>query len=101
MEIGSPDFWIALSLGGFLVALMSLVQQLMTKEEGQGVRYRAVFRDFFIGAFLTTVIYMLLPESIQTWVSSTKSLISDTITSQKGGSIATEDIELNFGPARF
>ena len=94
MDYSKPGFWISLGVGGCLIAAASFAQQMMTKEKDEDFRMRAVFRDFCIGAFLTAVIYMFLPDSIESWISAAKGAI--TKPEQSGG-----DIELNVGPARF
>jgi hypothetical protein len=109
MDYGKPAFWIALGTGGVLVGGMSLVQQISTKKQGEEIRYKAVLRDFFIGAFLTTLIYVMLPESMDTWVSSATSAITSSVSKVSiGGAIDTAaaaatggEIELQVGPARF
>lgn len=111
MEYGKPAFWIAIVVGGSIVAAMSFGQQATTKDSNEPFRMRAVFRDFCIGAFLTTLIYMFLPESIDSWISSASGAVSGLLTKgslpQMGGgdlvapSANTLDIELQTGPARF
>ena len=110
MDYGKPAFWIAILIGGSIVAAMSFGQQATTKDPNESFRMRAVFRDFCIGAFLTTLIYMFLPESIDSWISSASGAVSGVLTkgafSQMGGgdlipSGNNLDIELQTGPARF
>ena len=93
------------------MAGLSFAQQWSNKKEGEEIRYRAVLRDFFIGAFLTTLIYIMLPESMDTWVSSATNAITSSVSkvaSQAGGALDTAaaaatggEIELQVGPARF
>ena len=103
-QSGQSGFWIAIVVGGLVIGTMSFVQQYTSKDPNENLRLRAVFRDFCIGAFLTAAIYMFLPDSIESIVSSGKSAISNTFT---GGfrstavSIPSSDIELQIGPARF
>ena len=98
MDYSKPGLWVAMGLGGSLVGTLSFIQQYSTKNPDDKIRIRSIFRDFCIGAFLTTLIYMFLPESIQSWISAGQSAISNTMkTVQTGGS----DIELQVGPARF
>lgn len=111
MDYGKPAFWIAIGVGGSIVAALSFGQQATTKDESEPFRMRAVFRDFCIGAFLTTLIYMFLPESIDSWISSASGAVSGAVSKvslpQIGGgdlvptSTAGLDIELQTGPARF
>jgi hypothetical protein len=118
MDVSNPGFWIAIGVGGTVIASMSFAEQAMSKNKDEPFRLRAVFRDFCIGAFLTATIYMFLPESIQSWINMGKSAISSmagggeatgaastTSTSlpftSSGSGSASSDIELQFGPARF
>jgi hypothetical protein len=112
MDYGKPAFWIAIAVGGSTVAALSFGQQATTKQPDEPFRMRAVFRDFCIGAFLTTLIYMFLPESIDSWISSATGAVSGAVSKvslplpQIGGgdlipSGGAADIELQTGPARF
>ncbi len=111
MDYTQPHFWIALGVGGTLVAALSLGQQLMSKQAddpySEGIRIRPVLRDFCLGAFLTAMIYMFVPESISSWIEAGQATISNTIQSvksQSGGGAAApiqQDFDLQIGPARF
>jgi len=116
MDVSNPGFWIAIGIGGTVIASMSFAEQYMTKDKNEPFRMRAVFRDFCIGAFLTATIYMFLPESIQSWISAGTSAIksmtgggsttgaattSNTSSSASASASSSSDIELQFGPARF
>jgi len=85
-------FWIALLVGGLLIAALSAGQQYMndTKNPYSEFKVKPVIRDFFIGAFLSSVIYMFIPDSIQQLFASIKIPSGET-----------NDIELQTGPARF
>ncbi len=98
MDYTQPGFWIALGIGGVVVASLGTFQQYQTKESEQPLKIRAIFRDFFIGAFLTSLLYMLIPDSIESVISQGTELISKTTSSAK--SLAPE-LELRTGPARF
>jgi hypothetical protein len=110
MDVSNPGFWIAIGVGGTVIASMSFAEQAMSKNKDEPFRLRAVFRDFCIGAFLTATIYMFLPESIQSWINMGKNAIGSMT---GGGEVATgaasststssgsSDIELQIGPARF
>jgi len=100
MDYTNPGFWIALMVGGSLAALLSAFHQYTSTKSKESFRYRAVFRDFCIGAFLTAAVYMFLPESITKWISETLPLQSVKL-EQSGGSVLSSDIELQVGPARF
>jgi Na+-driven multidrug efflux pump len=95
MDYSQPGFWIAIGIGGTLVGTLSAAQQYSSKEE---FRMRAVLRDFCIGAFLTAIIYMFIPDTIQSLLSSVSETTSNLATKV---SAVTEDIELQVGPARF
>jgi hypothetical protein len=106
MDYTNPEFWIAIGVGGSLIASLSAGQQWLNKDNGnEPFNTRAVIRDFCLGAFLTATLYMFLPESFHSWISSASALIPSS-TTQSGGSLssssaATQDIELQVGPARF
>jgi hypothetical protein len=95
-----PGFWMALVIGGVLVGAASFGQQAMTRKDGEPFRMRAVFRDFILGAFLSATIYMMLPDSVDSW---TASLIKTGggVMSASVSSGASSDVELHTGPARF
>jgi hypothetical protein len=104
MDYTNTDFWIAIGVGGSVVASLSAGQQFMTKESGQDLRYRAVFRDFCFGAFLTAILYMFLPESIHSWITVGQSAVKEVSKGVSGLASAPSsfgDYELQTGPARF
>jgi hypothetical protein len=109
MDYTQPHFWIALGIGGSLIASLSAAQQLASKNPqepfAEAFRIRPVVRDFCIGAFLTAVVYMLLPESMTSWIEAGQATLSNTIAAvQKqtgGGSPPAQDFDLQIGPARF
>lgn len=111
MDYTQPHFWIALTLGGTLVASLSTAQQLLSKDPNEpyseAFRVRPVLRDFCIGAFLTAIIYMFLPESMTSWIQAGQTTLSNTLASvqkQAGGAMsssAAQDFDLQIGPARF
>ena len=83
----SSGFWIAIAIGGALVAILSAVQQYSKQE----FNVKPVARDFCIGAFLTAAVYMIIPDSIQSLLTQATDLV-------KSG---PQEIELQTGPARF
>lgn len=104
-----PGFWLAIGIGGLVVAAFSFAQQYSSKLPEEPFRMRSVVRDFFLGAFLSATIYMFLPESIDAWMSglltkapSVESLIggSPSATAAAGSGLSSE-LELQTGPARF
>jgi len=101
MDYSKPGFWIAIGIGGLIVALISGAQQYSSNEPDQTFTFRPVFRDFCLGACVTATIYMFLPDSIDSWISASK----DSLTSMTGGAgtvtPSTSSIELQTGPARF
>ena len=115
MDYTQPHFWIALTIGGILVASLSTAQQLLSKHSeepySESFRIRPVLRDFCIGAFLTSFIYMLLPESMTSWIEAGQATFTNTIAAvqkQAGGALPTlsstpagQDFDLQIGPARF
>lgn len=112
MDYTQPQFWIALSIGGALIATFSAVQQWYSQKDSSEAQFRIrpVLRDFCIGAFLTSVLYMFLPESITSMIESGQktltSYTSSMLPSQQsgGGSIDLQDsmkFEIKTGPARF
>jgi hypothetical protein len=109
MDYTNTDFWIAIGVGGSLVGAMSTAQQLLNKNENEpysGFRGRAVLRDFCLGAFLTAILYMFLPETFSSWISSAQSVASSVVSKGMSGSASGTtsgfgDYELQVGPARF
>ncbi len=109
MDYTKSEFWIALAIGGSLCAAASAVMQLTNKSQEYqhtGFKFRAVIRDFCLGAFLAATIYMLIPDSISNTISGFMPKGSFT---GGGGSVeapaysasSSGDIELRVGPARF
>jgi hypothetical protein len=103
MDYKNPDFWIAMAVGGSLIAILSTIQQFTKKNQEDGIRYRAIFRDFFIGAFLSTIVYMFIPDSVSQFLSFGSSTLSKVSSSMSGGSspASLHEIEIQTGPARF
>ena len=95
MDYSKPGFWIAILVGGAIVASLSAAQQYMTNEPSTPFTFRPVLRDFCLGSFMTATIYMFLPDSVDSWISAGK----DSLT-QLSMNPAT-DVELQTGPARF
>ncbi len=112
MDYTNTDFWITIFVGGSIIAAISAGQQIFWKdaESSEGLRKRAVIRDFCIGAFLSAILYMFLPESFQGLIS-TSTLAAQTVSSSIKNSIQTgsgsegfsnlESLEIRTGPARF
>ena len=96
-----PGFWIAIAIGGFVVAVLSFAQQYASKQSDEPFRMRSIFRDFFLGAFLSATIYMFLPESIDTWMSFLITKTTSVTATAAAGSGLSSDLELHTGPARF
>jgi hypothetical protein len=107
MDYTNPEFWIALGVGGSLVGAMSAGQQFMNKNSNQPYsefRVRAVIRDFCLGAFLTAILYMFLPDSFHSMISfgqDTLTKIGGSVTEKVSKSVSFSDMELQTGPARF
>ena len=112
MDYTNTDFWIAILAGGSVIAAASAGQQIYWKDPDavqEGIRVRAVVRDFCIGAFLTAILYMFLPESFQNIISagssaaqSMKSAVSTSVGTAASTSFSgLESIEIRTGPARF
>ena len=95
MEVPNAGFWIALLIGGLVIGSASAIQQYLTKDKNNGeFNIKAIARDFFIGAFLTSVIYMFIPDSIQSLFSSIKESLPTS-------SEVVEMPEIQTGPAKF
>jgi len=94
MDYTQPGFWIAISVGGTLIGSLTAAQQFMNKEKPFDMR--PVVRDFCFGAFLTAILYMFLPESMQSWVLAGQGALSKMTPLTQN-----QDIELQLGPARF
>ncbi len=112
MDYTQPQFWIALSIGGASIATLSAIQQWYSLKQSPEAefRIRPVLRDFCIGAFLTSIIYMFLPESITSIIESGQKTLSSYTSSMLpaqqsgGGAIDLQDVtkfEIKTGPARF
>ena len=104
MDYTNTDFWIAIGIGGSLVASLSAGQQIYNKEPETDLRYRAIVRDFCFGAFLTAIMYMFLPESIHSWISVGQMAVKEVSKSVSGAPSSFSgfsDYELQTGPARF
>jgi len=102
MDSSQPGFWIAILIGGTVIAAASAFQQYNTSPEQFNTK--PVIRDFCIGAFLTAVIYMFIPDTIQNLLSSGQTALSSMGLSQASASAsasANADVELQTGPARF
>jgi hypothetical protein len=97
MDTSQPGFWIAILIGGAVIAASSAFQQYSTKPEQFNTK--PVIRDFCIGAFLTAVIYMFIPDTVQNILSSGKTALSSL--TQSPHVTANADVELQTGPARF
>jgi hypothetical protein len=97
MDTSQPGFWIAILIGGAVIAAASAFQQYSTKPEQFNTK--PVIRDFCIGAFLTAVIYMFIPDTVQNLLSSGQTALSSMASSSQA--TANADVELQTGPARF
>lgn len=111
IDSSQPGFWIAIAIGGSLIASASAYQQYTSNAQGQEFSAKPVIRDFCIGAFLTAIVYMFLPDTVQSMFSSSQTVASDmlhSITKETVASVSASgkqgldmDIELQTGPARF
>jgi hypothetical protein len=100
MDTSQPGFWIAILIGGTVIAAASAFQQYSTKHEQFNTK--PVIRDFCIGAFLTAVIYMFIPDTVQNLLSSSQTAASTALSSMASSqATANADVELQTGPARF
>lgn len=99
MDTSQPGFWIAILIGGTVIAAASAFQQYSTKPEQFNTK--PVIRDFCIGAFLTAVIYMFIPDTVQNLLSSSQTALSSMASSSQATASANADVELQTGPARF
>jgi hypothetical protein len=97
MDTSQLGFWIAILIGGAVIAAASAFQQYSTKPEEFNTK--PVIRDFCIGAFLTAVIYMFIPDTVQNLLSSGQMALSSMGSSSQA--TANADVELQTGPARF
>jgi putative effector of murein hydrolase len=91
MDLSPYGFWITIIIGGAIIAAFSAYQQYTSDE----FRVKPVIRDFVIGAFLAAVAYMFVPETIQEWLNTSQSTMSNMMPS------GSAEIELQTGPARF
>lgn len=130
MDSVNSGFWISILVGGSVVAAMSAWQQNASKQHGESLQYRPIIRDFCIGAFLAAIVYMFLPDSIQSGIETVKKQVVGSMSFlQKGGAslpslpslssfssvlapaaagaaaevpkVLSTDLEIQTGPARF
>jgi hypothetical protein len=93
-------FWLALLIGGVVVAGLSAAQQVATSSEP--FRTKPVGRDFIFGAFLSAMVYYLMPETVLTMVEKGQEVVTTATRSLSGGGNSIgSDIDLHVGPARF
>jgi hypothetical protein len=88
-------FWIAIAIGGTIIAVLSAVQQYSSRDSSMPYSefsMKPVARDFCIGAFLTAMVYMMIPDSFQEIMSKVQEMFKSS---------GTQEIELQTGPARF
>ena len=96
MDFTKSGMWKAVLVGGVVIALVSYIYQVSTKEPSDELKIRPIVRDFCLGACITASIYMFLPESIDSIIHSTANAVATAT------AVATPvDIELQTGPARF
>ena len=91
----SQGFWIAIAIGGTIIAVLSAVQQYSSRDSSMPYSefsMKPVARDFCIGAFLTATVYMMIPDSFQEMLSKVQEMFKSS---------GTQEIELQTGPARF
>jgi hypothetical protein len=91
----SQGFWIAIAIGGTIIAVLSAVQQYSSRDSSMPYSefsMKPVARDFCIGAFLTATVYMMIPDSFQEIMSKVQEMFKSS---------GTPEIELQTGPARF
>jgi hypothetical protein len=101
MDYSQPGFWLAIGIGGSVIASLSAFQEYSVKSQaGEAFSVKPVFRDFCFGAFLTAIIYMFIPESMTAWMTSVSSSAKSLLPSGSATASAN-DIELQTGPARF
>jgi len=112
MDQVQSGFWISILVGGILIAFLSASQQYYSKKANEPFQYRPVIRDFCIGAFLAAIIYMFVPDSIQSMLNNLPSLSLPSLPSlskMTGGSsepVAAStspsmEVEIQTGPAKF
>jgi len=71
MDFTKSGTWKAVLGGGVLIAIVSYIYQVYTKDPSEQFRYRPVVRDFCLGACLSAAVYMFLPESIDSIIETT------------------------------
>lgn len=93
-------FWLALFIGGVVVAGLSAAQQVATSQEP--FRTKPVGRDFIFGAFLSSMVYYLMPETVLSTVEKAQEAMSAATKTLSGGAVSSVgEIDLHIGPARF
>lgn len=97
MELG---FWIALLVGGLFVGGLSAGQQMFFSTE-ESFRMKPVARDFLFGAFLSSMVYYLMPETVLGLVEKGQETLQSAASVVQKGGLPSTDIDLHVGPARF
>jgi len=101
MESNTPLF-VSVILGGILISLLGTAQTIYVQKESFQVK--GVFRDFFIGAILVTLLYQLVPESVTSVGSFLTDMKLPTFSMSGGGAkinSISPDFELQTGVPRF
>jgi hypothetical protein len=93
-------FWLALLIGGIVVAGLSAGQQLVWSKEQ--FRMKPVGRDFILGAFISAMIYHLMPDTVVSVVEKGQEAISSLATTASGGGLGSvQEMDVHLGPPRF
>jgi hypothetical protein len=91
-------FWIALVIGGVVVGTLSLLYQLYGNKDG--VKPKAIARDFIFGSFFSALGFHFMPETMNEMFEKGKDSIQAMASAVPAASTVA-DIDLHTGPARF
>ena len=92
------SFWIAISLGIVFVGGLSASVSYFQSQEP--LKVKSVIRDALIGGAFVAVLWQLVPDSMNSMVSSLPSVDKVFKTVSGGGDMAP-DFELQTGPPKF
>ncbi len=109
VDLASPSLWVSMMVGAALLASVSafLQSQHEDAKEGYTLNTKALVRDGLLGAIFTAMAWTLVPESMQSLTSSVTTAASSaatTVTTTAASAsvaVASGDIDLQIGPAKF
>jgi hypothetical protein len=89
----NAQFWMAVALGGVFIAVLGSIAEYM--REKAMPKPKGVVRDFLIGGIMTSLLFQLVPDSMNDIVSGMPSL------SMSMPSFSSSEPELQVGVPKF